>query len=100
MPIPEQEPQPQGATGDLSEPGTAASTGSIERGKGPVEINYRVRLGSEIQAARFNEQFALGLMVVGVQGHEIRDVAQADRVSRGPDGEEVFERIPQIGPKQ
>ncbi len=98
MPIPEQ--PSQGESARLSEPSTIVDAGSVERGKGPVEMNYRVVFGSEIQAARFNEQFALGLMVVGVQGQEIKDVVKADRVTKGPDGEEVFERVPQIGPKQ
>ena len=98
MPIPEQ--PSQGESARLSEPGTAADAGSVERGKGPVEMNFRVRLGSEIQASRFMEQFVLGLMVVGVQGQEIKDVVKADRVTKGPDGEEVFERVPQVGPKQ
>ncbi len=94
------ESQPDQLVADEVATKVAADTGLIERPKGPVRVLFEVELGSEIQMARFVEVFARGLMEVGVQGADIRKVATADRVTSGPDGERVLERIPQIGPKQ
>ena len=94
IPVPEEE------VGFLSEEEDVDDSGIIERPKGRVKVIFTVELGSEIQMQRFMGHFALGLIDVGVQGSEIKKVATADRVTKGPDGEEVLERVDHIGPRQ
>lgn len=76
------------------------SSEAIERPKGLFDVNLRVTVESEIQWSRIMDQFFVGLVVSGVSPSRIKDVVKADRVIKGADGIEHFEKITQFGPKQ
>lgn len=72
----------------------------LEQDNRPRVLNLRIEFNSHEQALRYLDGIAPGLSLVGMGGASISKNVEGSWIKHDEDGQVVFEKIPQIGPRQ